>query len=172
MKRLVLVLIAVVLISISAFAEGTPKAGEFGIQTSVAVFTFLSVPPLASLGAKYWITDAMALRAGLGFASQSGSNSMTAYDIGAGFEYHFAGKGGVSPYAGIQASINSQTPSGGSATTGYMINAVLGGEYFFSNNFSWGGEIGIGVGGSDNNGVTSTLVSTVGAATILTWYLN
>ena len=43
---------------------------------------------------------------------------------------------------------------------------------FFSNNFSWGGEIGLGVGGSDNNGVTSTLVGTVGAATILTWYLN
>ncbi|MGA2479124.1 MAG: hypothetical protein ABSG63_10295 [Spirochaetia bacterium] len=172
MKRLILVLAAAAAIGIPAFAQGAPKAGEFGIQTSVALSAPLAIPPLASLGVKYWINDAMALRAGLGFASQSGASTTTGFDLGGGFEYHFAGKGGVSPYVGVQAMYGSLSPSGGTATTNYLIGVVFGGEYFFSSNFSWGGEFGLGVGGSDTGGVTSTLVGTIGAATLLTWYLN
>ena len=64
MKKLLLVLVAVVLISAFTYAEGAPKAGEFGIQGGVT-FTGVFGPLIAAgdLGAKYWLSNALALRA-------------------------------------------------------------------------------------------------------------
>ncbi len=173
MKRLVLVLFLAALISGAAFAQGAPKSGEFGIQ---AALTFTAVAPgtRGDLGAKYWINNDMALRAALGFDNISaGGGSSTPYNIGVGFEYHFGGKGGVSPYAGAEFSYSGVSVSGGGTTpSDFGLMAVFGGEYFFSSNFSWAGELGLGFDSFNNTVTTTTTIGTFGFGTFLTWYIN
>ena len=143
MRKTFLVILAVMLIGSFAFAEGAPRAGEFGIQGAL-IFTTLGFGPVGDVGAKYFINDTMAIRVGLGIVNtSSGGTSQTLYDLGAGFEYHLGGKGGVSPYVGAELSYGGESLSAGGTTPSvFGLAAVFGGEYFFSSNFSWAGEIG------------------------------
>ena len=96
-----------------------------------------------------------------------------AYNLGAGFEYHFGGKGGVSPYAGAAISYSGESFStGGNTNSAFGVQLVFGGEYFFSDNFSWAGELGIGYGSTTNTVPTTvTTLSTFGMlGTFLTYY--
>ena len=174
MKKIILVLVAVVAINFSAMADGAPRKGAFGIQSAVGL-TSTGLSPTGSLGAKFFITDAMALRASLGFSSSttSGGGGGTGFDLGAGFEYHFGGKGGVSPYAGAELGYSIGSPAGGgNATNVFAVNGIFGAEYFFSSNFSWAGELMLGYASSSTGPVTSSAFATGAALFILTWYLN
>jgi len=171
MKRLVLAILAVVLVSCSAFAEGAATPGQFGLQTAV---TFTNVPGFSGdLGAKYIITNNIALRAALGLSSTSAAGaSTTFFDVAAGFEYHFGGKGGVSPYAGAEISYSGASIPVGKGPSSFGVNGVFGGEYFFSSNFSVAGEARLGFRSDNAAGTTSTTFGTAGIATFLTWYIN
>ena len=170
MKTLVLVFAVLALASTVAFAQAEARAGQFGIQTSV-VFTATNLSPGGSLGAKYMISNNMAIRAALGF--ENTSNLGTGYDIGAGFEYHFGGKGGVTPYVGGEFSYSSGTlSSGATADSVFGLNGIFGAEYFFSSNFSWAGELSLGFFSASAAGTTVTTIGTGQALFILTWYIN
>ena len=74
MKKLVLVILAIVVVSSSAFAEGAPTPGQLGLQTAV---TFTNVPGFTGdLGAKYIITSNIAVRAALGLSSTSSGGAL------------------------------------------------------------------------------------------------
>jgi len=174
MKKIVLVILAIVLVSSLTFAEGEAKSGQFGLQTGL-VFTGVGLGFVGDIGAKYMITDSIAIRAALGLLNISSSgNSTTLYDLGAGFEYHFAGKGGVSPYAGAEISYSGASFSaGGDTPSEFGLDGVFGGEYFFSSNFSWAGEARLGfVFDDDGAGTKTNFIGTLGFATFLTWYIN
>jgi hypothetical protein len=172
MKRLLLPVLVLLLVGYLAFAEGAPKGGDFGIQGGL---NFTSVVPVASLGVKYFINDNIALRAGVGLVNvYNGGTTITTtgYTFAGGFEYHFGVKGGVSPYLGAQVSYSGESISGGAAgSSDAAIRAIVGGEYFFSNNFSWAGELGLGYESVYNGTTTSTEIGTVGASFIITYYL-
>jgi hypothetical protein len=173
MKRLFLVVLAVVLVGSFAFADVKAKAGQFGVQTDL-IFTNAGASSPFSVGAKYMITDSLGLRASLGFLNQgSGGSSVTLYDLGVGMEFHFGGKGGVSPYAGAELSYSGAAySSGATAPSEFGICALFGGEYFFSSNFSWAGEARLGFSSATAGGTTTTTFGTFGFATFLTWYIN
>ena len=98
----------------------------------------------------------------------------TGYTFAGGLEYHFGVIGGVSPYLGAEISYTGFSISGGtSANTDLGLRAVVGGEYFFSNNFSWAGELGLGYDSNYIGGTatTNTFIGTVGASFIITYYL-
>lgn len=174
MKRLFLVVLAVALVSSLAFAEGAPKAGEFGLQGAFTL-TSVGLGSTFDVGLKYLITDSVALRAALGLANVSATGgSTTYYDLGAGLEYHFGGKGGVSPYAGVEVSYSGLSFStGGSTPSDFAFAAMFGGEYFFSSNFSWAGEARLGFDSAKTaGGATTTTIGTIGVGSFLTWYLN
>jgi hypothetical protein len=176
MKRLLVVILVVAAVSTAAFAQGAPRKGAFGIQTAVIITTSGFGPGASgSLGAKYMVTDAIGLRAALGILnSSSGGASTTGYDLGAGFEYHLAGKGGVSPYLGAELGYSGASFSGGGTTpSSFAVNAVFGAEYFFSSNFSWGGEAQLGFNSfTTAGGVTTTSLGTGAVSFIMTWYVN
>ncbi len=174
MKRLVLVLSLVVLVSTFTFAQAAAKPGQFGIQSAL---TFTSVGGSGAVGGKYWINNNVAVRAAVGFLNIAGTGlTTTRYDLGAGFEYHFGGKGGVSPYAGAEVSYSGESVStGGKTDSDFALQGVFGGEYFFSSNFSWAGELGLGFDSSYAalTGNTTTTIGTFGFASfLLTWYIN
>jgi hypothetical protein len=174
MKKILLVILAVVLVSSLTFAEGEAKSGQFGLQTGL-IFTGVGLNFNIDIGAKYIVTDNIALRAGLGLMNiSSGGDSTTFYDLGAGFEYHFGGKGGVSPYVGAALSYSGASSSaGGDTPSEFGLDAVFGGEYFFSSNFSWAGEARLGfVFDDDGAGTKTNFIGTLGFATFLTWYIN
>jgi len=172
MKKLVFVILAVVLVSSSALAEGAAAPGQFGLQTAVT-FTSVGLGFTGDLGAKYIITNNIAVRAALGLATTSSGGATTNFfDVAAGFEYHFGGKGGVSPYAGAEISYSSASIPAGKGPSSLGVNGVFGAEYFFSSNFSWAGEARLGFRSDNAAGTTSTTFGTAGIATFLTWYIN
>jgi hypothetical protein len=172
MKKLVLVILAVVLVSSSTFAEGAANAGQFGLQTALT-FTSVGLGFAGDLGAKYLITSNIAVRAALGLSSTSAAGaSTTLFDVAAGVEYHFGGKGGVSPYAGAEISYSGASVPAGKGPSSFGLNGVFGGEYFFSSNFSWAGEARLGFRSDNAAGATATTIGTAGIATFLTWYIN
>jgi hypothetical protein len=173
MKKLLVVLFIVAAVGSTAFAEGAPKAGEVGIQSAV-IITGVGASVVA-VGAKFLVTDAIGLRAAMGILNTSaGGTSTTAYDLGAGFEYHFAGKGGVSPYVGAEVGYSGESLSTGAATPSeFGLNGVFGAEYFFSPNFSWGGEVKLGFWSATSaGGAATTFLGTDAASFIMTWYIN
>ena len=173
MRKLIFVAVGLSLVAAAAFAQGAPRKGAFGMQTAV-IITTVTGSPAGSLGAKYMITDAIGVRAGLGILEMSGGGtSSTSFDLGAGFEYHFPGKGGVSPYLGAELGYSGVSVSGGGATpSDFGLNAVFGAEFFLSSNFSWGGEALLGFNSGTSGGVTTTTIGTGAVAFDLTWYLN
>ena len=172
MRRLVFVAVGLSLVATAAFAQGAPRKGAFGMQTGVIITSVGSTT--GALGAKYMVTDAIGLRAALGILNQSsGGPSTTFFDLGAGFEYHFPGKGGVSPYVGAQLGYSGVSVSGGGTTpSDFGLNAVFGAEFFLSSNFSWGGEALVGFNSGTSGGVTTTSIGTGAVAFDLTWYLD
>src|SRR5436309_2222992 len=158
MNRVALTLMAMLLIVSIASSQGTmAKSGQWGVQTSIG----LSSSPIlstATIGAKFMASDNLAIRVEAGFASSTppspptgSSSATTGYGFGGGFEYHMDSKGGsVSPYVGLEAGYgggSTPSPSTGTAPPTpalFGVEGVVGGEYFFSSNFSWGGEIGVG----------------------------
>ena len=172
MKKIVLVILAAALVSSLAFAEGAAAAGQIGLQAGV-VFTGTALGNAGDVGAKYMITDAIALRAALGLLNiSSGGDSTTLFDLGVGFEYHFGGKGGVSPYAGAEISYSGASVPVGDNPSQFGVVGVFGAEYFFSSNFSWAGEGRLGFIFDDNAGVKTNFIGTLGFASFLTWYIN
>ena len=177
MKKIALVLIAIALISASALAGDMVKSGQWGIQTSLGV-AGSPVIGTNSAGVKFMASENLAVRVELGFTSFSpagGGGSTSGYALGAGFEYHMESKGGnVSPYVGLQAGYGGgSAPGGGTTPTVFAVNGVFGGEYFFSSNFSVGGEVGLGFASAGASGATSTGIGTFGVGNwIATWYLN
>ncbi len=182
MKKIALVLIAIAIVSTAAIAGDMAKSGQWGVQTSLGVAS--SPQPISTLGLKFMASENLAVRIEAGFGSfspgGSGSSTSSGYAFGAGFEYHMTAVGGVSPYVGLQAGYGGEstpTPTGGTSTnaSNVSVNGVWGGEYFFSSNFSWAGEIGLGF-VSSSSGVTgassSSTIGTGSATVILTWYLN
>lgn len=181
MKQIALVLFAIAVLTSAAMAGDMAKSGQWGIQTSIGVAS--SPQSVSSIGLKFMASENLAIRieAGFGSFSPGGTGSSTSgYQFGAGFEYHMTAVGNVSPYVGLQAGYGGESvpvPTGGSAANASNINVrgVWGGEYFFSSNFSWAGEIGLGF-TSKSSGVTgassSSTIATGSATFILTWYLN
>jgi len=82
----------------------------------------------------------------------------------------------VSPYVGAALSYSTESLSGGApAASDLGIKAMFGAEYFFSNNFSWAGELGLGYDSFYNPGppaTTTTSIGTIGFGSFLTYYLN
>ena len=176
MKKVLLVLLAVVLIGSVASAQSMAKNGQWGIQTSLGLASS-PVAGVSTIGAKFLVSDDVAIRVELGLTSVSlsgGGGSTTGYGIGAGFEYHLTGgKGNVSPYVGLGVGYGGgSTPGGGTTPTTLAVQGFFGGEYFFSSNFSWAGQIGLGFGSTGVSGATTTAIATGSATMIATWYIN
>jgi len=168
-KRLLFIALVLVVVAAAAFAQA--KKGQFGTQVAGTI-TSTGASPAGALGARYMITDNIAVRAMLGFLNNS-STTTTGYDLLGAFEYHFAGKGGVSPYVGAEIGYSGQAASGGGPTpSDFGVQAVFGAEYFLSSNFSWGGEASLGFDSATSAVPATTTKLSTSVSTLLTWYLN
>ncbi len=180
MKKIAFVLIAIAIVSSAAMAGDMAKSGSWGVQTSLGAATGVlgSAISTNTVGFKFWASDNMAVRVEAGFTSVSpaGGSSSSAYDIGAGFEYHMAPlAGSVSPYLGLGLGYSGTSISGAANNPSqFNVLGYWGGEYFFSANFSWAGQIGIGYSSYSpgGGGSTSSAFGTTSATMIATWYLN
>lgn len=136
MKKVFIVVLALVLVGSMSFAqEVTPNltGGSKALLFSFAGLSFLNAGTFdGGFGAKYYLSDAMAVRAGLQFASASATNpanppagqqgsdgtqSATRIGVGGAIELHM-GKGRVSPYLGAGVAF--------STTSTEMKNIVVG----------------------------------------------
>jgi hypothetical protein len=184
MKKIAIVLIAIFVLGASAFAGDMAKSGSWGIQTSLGVGTspLASEVSISSIGLKFMASENLAIRVKAGFTSYtpsvltgSTSNSASGYEFAGGFEYHMTGVGSVSPYVGAQFGYGGESlPSGGTNVSNWDVVGVFGGEYFFSSNFSWAGEVGIGYAnfGAASGYDAAHAFGTTSATMIFSWYLN
>jgi hypothetical protein len=123
-----------------------------------------SLMPLTGIGGKFFISDDLALRLGLGFntmtskaadttASPSTTNYLattTAWGLGVGAEMHFRPLYSVSPYGGLQimfASSSATEPSDEVTTYSghsFGVQAFFGFDWFVTRGIALGAEGGLG----------------------------
>src|SRR5437016_11746945 len=175
MKKIVLVFIAIAVVSTAAMAGDMAKSGQWGVQTSLGSGGFFT----STVGLKFMASENFAVRVEAGFNSNSpggGASSSSYYGFGAGFEYHMTAVGGVSPYVGLGAGYSGASIGGASNNPSIVnVQGYWGGEYFFSSNFSWAGQIGLNftsVSSGQTGAPTATSIGTTSGQFILTWYLN
>ena len=83
--------------------------------------------------------------------------------------------GGVSPYVGLGAGYSGWSVSGATNNPSWFsVGGYWGGEYFFSSNFSWAGQLGVNFQSYSPGGAapSQTNIGTCSATMIATWYLN
>jgi hypothetical protein len=176
MRRVSFLVLLTVSLAALGQAGDMARSGSWGIQSAIGVSSATG-PGAATIGVKFFVSREVAIRveAGVTSISPPGGSTATGYAVGAGFEYHFAPVGGVSPYLGVQGGYGGSSVSGGGNTPSvFGARAVWGGEYFFSSNFSWAGEIGFGFSSYKpaSGSSTNTFGTTGTAAFILSWYMN
>jgi hypothetical protein len=120
---------------------------------------------MPAVGAKYFISDDMALFLLAGLSTSSGSDSTastvsakqssTAFGIAAGFQMHTRPLYSTSPYWGAMVSFgSSSTDNGGTSGTdgsdfktsssAFGVAAIAGFDWFFTHGLCLGGEVGLG----------------------------
>ena len=183
MKKIALVLTAIFVISAVSFGGDMAKSGSWGIQTSLGAASS-PVQSTTTVGLKFWASDNMAIRVEAGYQSSTPpvGDATSGYAVGAGFEYHMTAIGSLSPYVGLQLGYGGgSVPGGGTTQSQFDVRGVWGAEYFFSSNFSWAGELGLGytslsnVPYTDVDGPqmgTASSFGTGSATMILSWYMG
>lgn len=185
MRQICFSLIALIIYSSGVLAGEIAKSGQWGIQTSLGVASS-PVRSTPTIGLKFMASENFAVRVETGFNTYSpanGGGTITGYAVGAGFEYHMTAVGSVWPYVGLQTGYGGGSNNVNSTRSSFGVAGVWGGEYFFSSNFSLGGEVGVGFTSTTNvyyandiNGKplygTDSAIGTGSATMIATWYLN
>ncbi|SRR5579883_175516 len=167
----------------AAFIFNLAGLGTFG-------FSGPTLGPVSSgVGAKWFLSDDLALRVIAGLSITSGSSSLpdsssvkpssTTFGIGAGIEKHFRPLYSTSPYVGAQVFFgNASTDNGGSGAaeqktsqSTFGVQALAGFDWFFTHGLALGGEMTLGFtsqSGSTTQGSTtnnSQSVTTIALAT-------
>jgi len=154
----------------AAFVFNISGLGAFG-PTAPPIGSLGGTTPVAGAGLKYYLSDDLAAKVLLAFATtddgkDSLGTSSTAFGIGAIVEMHFGPLYSTSPYvgAGIRfASGSSTTDIGGTSTDAessasqLTIMAVAGFDWFFTRGIAIGTEWGLGYTmNSTDDGVDAT----------------
>lgn len=164
--------------------------GNFGVggvpvgTTTVIGFGTQFDASLPGAGIKYYMSDRVAIRAGVGLRTASTSSddttgadtSVTSFGIGPGIEFHLVNAGPVSGYVGaaLGFSSNSVKVEGrapGSpfestlSSSSFGIMALLGAEFFPWSNISLGAEFTAGF--SSDSRSSKTTIGTVSSETDL-----
>ena len=150
----------------AAFVFNISGLGAFG--PTAQPIGVLNGAPVAGVGLKYYLSDDLAAKVLLAFAStddgvDSGGTTTTAFGIGAMVEAHFGPLYSTSPYlgGGIRFASGSSTRAGvgGAAdtklsATQLTIMAIAGFDWFFTRGIAIGTEWGLGYTmNSSDNGV-------------------
>ena len=159
--------------------------GQFGLSgpvTGTTTLVPLSVPqdtifddliggiglPVYGIGAKFYLSDRMVLRASLGVNHMTETEVFNNFDtagnlivtertddmfvgaISPGFEYHFVNAGPVSGYVGAMLSFTSSVKTTGpdsaqssDRSSAFMVGPIIGAEFFPWDNVSLGAEYGL-----------------------------
>lgn len=140
MKKYALALATVAPLALAGTANAKDVGGKFGLGGQAA---FGAKDAVSGLSLKYWISD-LGLEANLGFEMKGenpeGADNGTTH-LGLGFHilYNFARANDTNMYA--SAGINLGLIDSDSA----VIAARLGVEHFFTDHFSVGGHVGLGL---------------------------
>jgi hypothetical protein len=121
--------------SAPAASAGDPHAGEMGIQVS------LPAGGDPTFGFTYFVADSAAIRADLGLGITSASGATQTFSLELGVRYYFAKFDRFAPFIEPGIFLANQNVYG-PANMDLGIEAALGGEFFVTDHFSFGGRTG------------------------------
>ena len=135
----------ILILTVSSYfvLNAQPSKGDVGISIGIQkAHTDINIP--------YWIGDKTVLAPSFSFFNDS--EKLTEFDIGASFR-HYMKKEKLSPFisAGYMWMFYSPGTSNLSSIHDHVFGVSFGGEYFFDNQFSIGGEIQLNLSVSDEN---------------------
>ncbi|HET6402033.1 MAG TPA: hypothetical protein VFH95_11620 [Candidatus Kapabacteria bacterium] len=155
----------------AAFIFNLAGVGTFGFQGP-------SIGPLTSgVGAKYYISDDLALRILAGLNTTSGSpdvpdstsakQSSTDFGIGVGIEKHFRPLYSTSPYVGAQVSFGSSSTDNGqsgeleekTSSSTFNVGLLAGFDWFMTKGMALGGEMNLGFSSTSHSNTVGTLTT-------------
>lgn len=118
-----------------AASAGSPHVGEVGIQVS------LPAGGDPTFGITYFVSDSAALRADLGLGISSASGATQTFSLEAGLRYYIAKFDRFAPFVEPAIFVANQN-SYGPTNMDVGLEASLGGEFFVTDHFSFGGRTG------------------------------
>lgn len=145
----------------AAAAGLKPGAGDFTTEVGFCPFTSTSTSlENGRLNAAYYISDELAVRAGLGFGfntqknDNGGESHQNSFSIAPGIVYNFDGTPKFNPYVGGEIIFRTtknkdkveSTETVSNHTVGFGVQAFTGMNYYFSQNLYVGVEFGLGFG--------------------------
>jgi len=159
MKKVLLVVLAVVLVSSVSMAQ--LSAGKLAITTDI---------PGNSIGAAYALSENMRIDGGVTFQSTSvAGTSATAFGIGANVKLYHPAVENVTYFYGGGVSFSTV---GDPAITSLGLKAIGGAEYWFSSRFAIGGYVSAGYSSVGPSGTKVNTFGTMGVGTTWTWWIN
>ncbi len=179
MHRSIILLSLLTLFAVSGVVSQTLKPPSGGNKALLFNFVGLSTISLdayqGGIGGKYFLSDALALRAMLQLSvndqtaktTPQETNNTLGFGIGGALEYHLPLSSSVSPYLGgglsVSMATNKQNQYAETKTTDLAIGVgVLAGvEYFFNQNLSLAGEYQFGFSASSTTQTGSADRSTL-----------
>ncbi len=162
MKKLLLAVVAVLIVSSVSFAQ--LSAGKMAFTTSLA--------PAGAIGGSYALSESMRLNGGVNFSSSSTSGtSSTNFGLGASVWLYKPVMENVNYFYGGGLYFGS-TSLAGTSSSSFGLTADAGAEYWFSPRFAWGGGVQAGFSSSGPSGATTSKFGTLGTFTTLTWWFN
>lgn len=116
-------------------AGGGPHAGEMGVQVS------LPAGGDPTFGFTYFVADSAAIRADLGLGITTANNATQTVSFEGGLRYYFTKFDRFAPFIEPGIFIANQNVYG-PTNTDLGFEASLGGEFFVTDHFSFGGRTG------------------------------
>jgi hypothetical protein len=160
MKKTLLVVIAVILVSTVSMAQ--LSAGKIGVSTDI---------PGGSIGGAYALSENMRVDAGVTFSSFAPpvGSSATTIGVGASVKMYSPAVENVTYFYGAGFGFGT---SGSPSVSTINIHALGGAEYWFSPRFAMGGYASFGFVNTGASGAKSTTIGTQGVSTTMTWWIN
>ncbi|HEY9167525.1 MAG TPA: porin family protein [Candidatus Kryptonia bacterium] len=190
MRRSMILLAVIFLVGASSVQSQTLRVGAQGQKALLFNFVGLNALNLgaystyvnqsAGIGAKYFLSDGVAVRGLLLFGINNHTTSTTpevsdnkfSFGIGGALEYHLPISSSVSPYVGggLQFMTSTETTNPASFKTTqsmFGVGALMGVEYFFNQSISLGAEyqFGLTTGSATATGAADQSQLTVGFQT-------
>lgn len=146
--RLVFIAVFYLLISTSLLAQ--PKAGLYGISTTISKGFIVSQDiaqngPSLNIGMSYMPSDQLNLKGEVGFFSQKDTSGAknSEYTFSAQLWYYLQSSDQVSTFLGGSIGFGSVNTASGDGITLIDFSGFFGAEYWFSPHFSCFGNIGV-----------------------------
>lgn len=143
--KLTFIILALVTLTTTTFAQTTPETGSFGIRSTIGNQTSIEIP--------YQLNESLSIAPAITLVGIE--NNSTTFGLGILPRYYTSSENALSTYVMGNLGFNNTSFDGGGSATFFVLGVGYGAEYFLSSNFSFSADAGLTANLGDD--ITNTL---------------